>query len=153
MRPGPLTVLGLRADFGELFGSLRRWLAYNEHRVVTLTYIGQPDEPATGPVPRLLDFAMPNATQWLTVAVLDHAGFAALDRPTTWVPTGRFPSLYVDLDPASQSGRCKTSYIRGTLLDAQRPATFASPHTWEPSLRRWRVSFKKLSTRHPFVSW
>ncbi len=88
LRPGPLTVLGLRADFGELFGSLRRWLAYNEHRVVTLTYIGQSDEPATSPVPRLLDIAMPNATQWFTVAVLDDGGFAALDRADDMGPGG-----------------------------------------------------------------
>ena len=80
LRPGPLTPLGITADFGQLFGSLRRWLAYNERRVVTLTYIGQSDHPAISPVPRLLDFAMPNATQWLTVAVLDDAGLAAVDR-------------------------------------------------------------------------
>ena len=88
LRPGPLRPLGLRADFGQLFGSLRRWLAYNERRVVTLTYIGQPYEPATSPVPRLLDFAMPNAMQWFTVAVLDHSGFAALDQTDGIGPDG-----------------------------------------------------------------
>ena len=28
LRPGPLTPLGLTTDFGNLFGSLCRWLAY-----------------------------------------------------------------------------------------------------------------------------
>lgn len=126
LRPGPLTSLGVEADFRQVFGSLRRWFAYHEHRVVTLTYIGQSDDPAVTSVPRLLDFAMPNAMQWLTVGVLDDMGLAALER--AGLPAdGDGPDAVIPL-AVRPFGRCEeAARIVGDLVEswdvAGRPGT------------------------------
>jgi hypothetical protein len=78
--PCPSVPTGITAGFLEVFGSLRRWLAYREPCSVTLSYIGPADHAGGSPVPRLLDFPLPGAAQWSTSAVLGDDGLAAVDR-------------------------------------------------------------------------
>jgi hypothetical protein len=80
-RPGSLVKIGVGASPMEVFGSLRRWLAFREPSAALLTCCGLPDEVAASPVPRLVEMPVDQGRlQRGTAVVLGDSGLAALDR-------------------------------------------------------------------------
>lgn len=79
--------IGINCSVREVFGSLRRWLAFHEPTFASLTYIGPPELADASGVPRVLDFPGRGVAQRSSPCILGPAGFAAVDlaKPPTGV--------------------------------------------------------------------
>ena len=76
---GPASGLGISASALEVFGSLRRWLAFHDRASATLTYIGPAEGADASGVPPVLDFPHRGGAQRSSPGLLGRAGFAVLD--------------------------------------------------------------------------
>jgi protein-L-isoaspartate(D-aspartate) O-methyltransferase len=76
---GPKAGIGVTASAVEVFGSLRRWLAFYDPAPASLTYIGPPEGADASGVPQVLNFPLRGGTQRSSPCILGPAGFAVLD--------------------------------------------------------------------------
>jgi protein-L-isoaspartate(D-aspartate) O-methyltransferase len=76
---GPGAGIGISAPAMEVFGSLRRWLAFHDRAAATLSYIGPAEGAAASGVPAVLDFRQGGGAQRSSPGLLGRAGFAVLD--------------------------------------------------------------------------
>jgi len=76
---GPRAGLGISASAMEVFGSLRRWLAFHDRAAVTLRYTGPAEGADTSGVPPVLDLRHRDGAQRSSPGLLGRAGFAVLD--------------------------------------------------------------------------
>ena len=76
---GPTTDIGATASAMEVFGSLRRWLAFHHPSSALLAYIGPAGGAEASGVPRLLEFPHDGDVQRSSPCLLGAAGFAVLD--------------------------------------------------------------------------
>jgi protein-L-isoaspartate(D-aspartate) O-methyltransferase len=77
--PGPRADIGVTASALEVFGSLRRWLAYREPAAAWLTYIGPQEGADASGVPPVLDVHDGDRVHRSSPCILGQAGFAAID--------------------------------------------------------------------------
>jgi protein-L-isoaspartate(D-aspartate) O-methyltransferase len=76
---GPAAGIGVTASSREVFGGLRRWLAFAEPDMALLSYAGsEPGADASG-VPAVFEFAPHGLSGRASPCLLGPAGFAALD--------------------------------------------------------------------------
>jgi protein-L-isoaspartate(D-aspartate) O-methyltransferase len=76
---GPAAGLGLRASALEVFGSLRRWLAFHDRAAAALSYTGPAAGADASGVPPVLDFPHRGTVQRSSPCLLGRAGLAVLD--------------------------------------------------------------------------
>jgi protein-L-isoaspartate(D-aspartate) O-methyltransferase len=101
-RRGPATDTGIAARPGDVFASLRPWLAFREPALATLTYGGPPDAAEASGVPAVIDFTVRGVTRRASPCLPGPAGLAVLDFSGPGVTNG---------DPAH--GRTLRLTIRG----------------------------------------
>ena len=78
--PGPTVAIGVTVSSREVFGGLRRWLAFTEPATALLSYTGtKPGAEASG-VPAVFPFARHGLTGQASPCLPGPAGFAVLDR-------------------------------------------------------------------------
>jgi hypothetical protein len=78
--PGPSTGLGITALTLEVFGSLRRWLAFREPAAALLTYTGPADAARASGVPPVIEYPIGGrAVQRSSPCIVGPAGLAVLD--------------------------------------------------------------------------
>jgi protein-L-isoaspartate(D-aspartate) O-methyltransferase len=78
-RPGPAAATGLTATMAEVFGSMRRWLAFRDLASASLAYLPPPGDADASGVPAVLGSPLPSPGQRFVPCLLGPAGFAALD--------------------------------------------------------------------------
>jgi protein-L-isoaspartate(D-aspartate) O-methyltransferase len=76
---GPAAGIGISTSALEVFGSLRRWLAFHDRAAASLIYIGSPEGAGASGVPPVLEFRHRGGAQRTGPCLLGRAGFAALD--------------------------------------------------------------------------
>lgn len=76
---GPVLDLALNASTGEIFGSLRRWLALHDSGAALLSYFGPPTGAPSSGVPPVLDFSGSVAAYRSTPCLLGRAGIVVLE--------------------------------------------------------------------------
>lgn len=76
---GPKSGTVISASDLEVFGSLRRWLAFADPASASLTYAGPPEGADASGVPPVLDFPLHGRVQRSSPCILGPAGFAILD--------------------------------------------------------------------------
>ena len=76
---GPGAGIGVTASAMEVFGSLRRWLAFHDRATATLSYIGPAEGADASGVPPVIDFLHHGDVQRSSPGLLGRAGFAVLD--------------------------------------------------------------------------
>jgi protein-L-isoaspartate(D-aspartate) O-methyltransferase len=77
--PGPAVAIGITASSREVFGGLRRWLAFQDQDAAMLSYTGsEPAAEASG-VPPVFHSTHRGLTGRASPCILGPAGFAALD--------------------------------------------------------------------------
>jgi protein-L-isoaspartate(D-aspartate) O-methyltransferase len=77
---GPGAGIGISAPAMEVFGSLRRWLAFHDRAAATLSYTGPAEGADASGVPAVLDFRDGGGgAQRSSPGLLGRAGFAVLD--------------------------------------------------------------------------
>ena len=101
-RRGPATDTGIMVRPGDVFASLRPWLAFREPALATLTYSGPPDAAEASGVPAVIDFTARGVTRRASPCLPGPAGLAVLDFSGPGVTSG---------DPAH--GRTLRLTIRG----------------------------------------
>ena len=77
--PGPKTGLGMTASALEVFGSLRRWLAFHDPAAGLLSYTGPAETAGASGVPPVLEFPLGGAVQRSSPCILGRVGLAALE--------------------------------------------------------------------------
>jgi len=77
--PGPAAGIGISVSAWEVFGSLRRWLAFHDRAAASLSYIGPPEGADASGVPPVLEFRHRDSVQRASPCLLGRAGFAVLD--------------------------------------------------------------------------
>jgi protein-L-isoaspartate(D-aspartate) O-methyltransferase len=77
--PGPPVAIGVTASSREVFGGLRRWLAFTEPDAALLSYAGSGTGADASGVPAVFEFARHGLTGRASPCLLGPAGFAALD--------------------------------------------------------------------------
>jgi protein-L-isoaspartate(D-aspartate) O-methyltransferase len=78
--PGPRTDLGITASAMEVFGSLRRWLAFHDPASAMLSYTGLAKAADASGVPPVIEFPIGSgAVQRSSPCLLGQAGLAVLD--------------------------------------------------------------------------
>ena len=85
---GPTTDIGTTASALEVFGSLRRWLAFHHPASALLAYSGPAEGAEASGVPRLLEFPHDGNVQRSSPCLLGAAGFAVLDVAGREAPAG-----------------------------------------------------------------
>jgi protein-L-isoaspartate(D-aspartate) O-methyltransferase len=75
----PAAAIGISAPAMEVFGSLRRWLAFHDRAAATLSYIGPAEGADASGVPAVLDFQHRGGAQRSSPGLLGRAGLAVLD--------------------------------------------------------------------------
>jgi protein-L-isoaspartate(D-aspartate) O-methyltransferase len=70
---------GVPASAREVFGSLRRWLAFHDPAAAWVFYIGPPEAAEASGIPPVLDFPIRGMAQRSSPCLLGPAGFAALE--------------------------------------------------------------------------
>jgi protein-L-isoaspartate(D-aspartate) O-methyltransferase len=78
--------IGINCSVREVFGSLRRWLAFHEPTSASLTYIGPPALADASGVPGVLDFPGGGLAQRSSPCIIGPAGLAVLDLATSPAP-------------------------------------------------------------------
>jgi protein-L-isoaspartate(D-aspartate) O-methyltransferase len=74
------TAIGVAASYREVFGGLRRWLAFHDPDTALLSYTGSREGAEASGVPAVFDFTLrPGVAGRASPCVLGPAGFAALD--------------------------------------------------------------------------
>jgi protein-L-isoaspartate(D-aspartate) O-methyltransferase len=76
---GPTAGIGVTVSTREVFGSLRRWLAFHETASALLTYVGPPEAADASGVPALAGFQLRGVARQSSLCILGPAGFAVLD--------------------------------------------------------------------------
>ena len=76
---GPATDTGVAVRSGDVFASLRPWLAFREPALATLTYGGPPDGAEASGVPAVIDFTVRGVTRRASPCLPGPAGLAVLD--------------------------------------------------------------------------
>jgi hypothetical protein len=77
---GPGAGIGISASAMEVFGSLRRWLAFHDRATAALSYTGPAEGADASGVPAVLDFRDGGGgAQRSSPGLLGRAGFAVLD--------------------------------------------------------------------------
>jgi protein-L-isoaspartate(D-aspartate) O-methyltransferase len=91
---GSAAPLGVTASEFEVFGSLRRWLAFHDRASASLLYIGPGDGARASEVPPVIEISVSGNVQRSSPCLLGLAGFAVLDvvcrgaiTGTTWLGT------------------------------------------------------------------
>jgi protein-L-isoaspartate(D-aspartate) O-methyltransferase len=77
--PGPAVPIGVTASSREVFGGLRRWLAFAEPDPALLSYTGSESGAAASGVPAVFPFTRHGLTGRASPCILGLPGFAALD--------------------------------------------------------------------------
>ena len=92
---GPAPGTGINAWSGDVFASLRPWLAFREPALATLTYSGPPDAADASGVPAMIDFTVRGVTRRASPCLPGRAGLAVLDfsRPDFYEPDVSGPDL------------------------------------------------------------
>jgi protein-L-isoaspartate(D-aspartate) O-methyltransferase len=85
---GPGAGIGVSASGMEVFGSLRRWLAFQDRAAALLVYIGPLEGADASGVPPVLDFLHCGGVQRSSPCLLGRAGFAVLDLAGPAAPAG-----------------------------------------------------------------
>jgi protein-L-isoaspartate(D-aspartate) O-methyltransferase len=96
---GPSADIGVTASPGEVFGSLRRWLAFRDPASAWVSYAGPPGAADASGVPPVLDFPLRDLAQRSSPCLLGPAGFAILDLAAP-PAAGRDSALNVTLELA-----------------------------------------------------
>jgi protein-L-isoaspartate(D-aspartate) O-methyltransferase len=93
--PGTLADTQITASSLEVFGSLRRWLAFREPAAALLSYLGPAAAADASGVPAVLEFPSRGDVLRSSPCLLGPAGFAVLDlaRPPCRDPAGHDPAL------------------------------------------------------------
>jgi protein-L-isoaspartate(D-aspartate) O-methyltransferase len=78
-RPGPAASTGITASAAELFGSLRRWLAFHDPDSAALSYNGPAEGAEASGVPPVVTFTFRGGVQRSTPCLLGPAGLAIVD--------------------------------------------------------------------------
>jgi protein-L-isoaspartate(D-aspartate) O-methyltransferase len=76
---GPAADTGIAVRSGEVFASLRPWLAFREPVLATLTYSGPPDMAEASGVPAVIGFTVRGVTRRASPCLPGPAGLAILD--------------------------------------------------------------------------
>ena len=76
---GPAADTGITVRSGDVFASLRPWLAFREPALATLTYSGPPDAAEASGVPAVIDFTVRGVTRRASPCLPGPAGLAVLD--------------------------------------------------------------------------
>jgi protein-L-isoaspartate(D-aspartate) O-methyltransferase len=76
---GPAADTGVTVRSGDVFASLRPWLAFREPALATLTYSGPPDAAEASGVPAVIDFTVRGVTRRASPCLPGPAGLAVLD--------------------------------------------------------------------------
>jgi protein-L-isoaspartate(D-aspartate) O-methyltransferase len=76
---GPATDTGVAVRSGDVFASLRPWLAFREPALATLTYGGPPDAAEASGVPAVIDFTVRGVARRASPCLPGPAGLAVLD--------------------------------------------------------------------------
>jgi protein-L-isoaspartate(D-aspartate) O-methyltransferase len=76
---GPRADIGITASSLEVFGSLRRWLAFHDPSSASLAYLGPPEAADASGVPPVLSLALGGVAQRTSPCLLGPAGLAVLD--------------------------------------------------------------------------
>lgn len=76
---GPSAGIGISVSAMEVFGSLRRWLAFHDRAAATLSYIGPAEAADASGVPAVLDIRDRRGAQRSSPCLLGRAGLAVLD--------------------------------------------------------------------------
>jgi protein-L-isoaspartate(D-aspartate) O-methyltransferase len=76
---GPSAGIGVAASALEVFGSLRRWLAFHDPASAWVSYAGPPEAAGASGVPPVLDFPLRGLAQRSSPCLPGPAGFAVLD--------------------------------------------------------------------------
>jgi protein-L-isoaspartate(D-aspartate) O-methyltransferase len=84
--PGPAAAVGVTASSRELFGGVRRWLAFGEPDMAMLSYAGTRQGAEASGVPAVFPFTRHGLTGQASPCILGPAGFAALDLAGPAVP-------------------------------------------------------------------
>ncbi len=93
-KPGATMSTGVSASGREVYGSLRRWLAFEEETALALlTYIGPSSRAGASRVPPLIQFPSGRFAQRFSPCIVGSAGFAVLDEASA-------PDDALDADPA-----------------------------------------------------
>lgn len=95
--PGRSADVGVTASVGEVFGSLRRWLAFHELAAASLSYLGPPEGAGASGVPVLAEFTGGGVVRRDSPCILGPAGFAALDSAVPAATADAGPGRMVEL--------------------------------------------------------
>jgi protein-L-isoaspartate(D-aspartate) O-methyltransferase len=77
--PGPAAAIGVTASSREVFGGVRRWLAFADPDTALLSYTGTRQGAEASGVPAVFPFTRHGLTGQASPCILGPAGFAALD--------------------------------------------------------------------------
>ena len=77
--PGAVAAIGVTASSREMFGGLRRWLAFRDPDTALLSYTGSTQGADASGVPAVFDVSRREVVRRATPCILGPAGFAALD--------------------------------------------------------------------------
>jgi hypothetical protein len=77
--PGPAAAIGVTVSSREVFGGVRRWLAFQDPDTALLSYAGTKEGAETSGVPAVFPFTRHGLTGQASLCLLGPAGFAALD--------------------------------------------------------------------------
>jgi protein-L-isoaspartate(D-aspartate) O-methyltransferase len=87
-RQGPAAGTGITVRSGDVFDSLRPWLAFREPALATLTYSGPPDAAEASGVPAVIGFTVRGVTRRASPCLPGPAGLALLDFSGPGVTSG-----------------------------------------------------------------
>ena len=104
---GPTADIGVVASTLEVFGSLRRWLAFHDPASAWVSYAGPPEAADASGVPPVLDFPLRDMAQRSSPCLLGPAGFAVLDlaAPPTAVGDSVLQMLELAVRPYGEAGQ------------------------------------------------
>jgi protein-L-isoaspartate(D-aspartate) O-methyltransferase len=89
--------LGITAPGSEVAGSLRRWLAFRDHSVASLAYLGPPEGADASGVPPVLSYTLHGVTRRSSPCLLGPAGLALLDLAAPRTTVGDAHHTVLDL--------------------------------------------------------
>jgi protein-L-isoaspartate(D-aspartate) O-methyltransferase len=75
----PAAAVGVAASYRQVFGGLRRWLAFQDPDVALLSYTGSREAAEASGVPAVFEFTRHGVAGRASPCILGPAGFAALD--------------------------------------------------------------------------